>query len=323
KYVWDAARWTKTSFSYSSDYDYIIDQDDELDKDNLINSLLRKNIPFTRTYIKEALLKHEQYLSSNWSAKVAVSYKELSPVFDFKYRPINPAIDKPYDSVFAIMLPVAQTTIGLRYAHKERAAFLNYDKIPISTFYPILTLNYTYGFEFSKAQFDFHKISGAIEQRLRLPPKSIFYYKIEGGKIFGTVPYLLLNIPSGNEYYVASRYLFNTMSPYEFAADRYVSLHTRFSLGGAIFDKIPFIRKLGWRERFSFNGYWGDMTKANIDYNKNSNFNLIGKVPFMEAGIGIENIFHVLSIEYYRRLNHLSNPYAQKDGVYLGVTFSF
>ncbi len=323
KYVWDAARWTKTTFSYSSDYDYIIDQDDELDKDNIINSLLRKNIPFTRTYIKEALLKHEQYLSSNWSAKVAVSYKELSPVFDFKYRQINPAIDKPYDSVFATMLPVAQTTIGLRYAHNERAAFLNYDKIPISTFYPILTLNYTYGFEFGKAQFDFHKISGAIEQQLRLPPKSILYYKIEGGKIFGTVPYLLLNIPAGNEYYVASRYLFNTMSPYEFAADRYVSLHTRFSLGGAILDKIPFIRKLGWRERFSFNGYWGDMTKANIDYNKKSNFNLIGKVPFMEASVGIENIFHVLSIEYYRRLNHLSNPYAQKDGIYLGVTFSF
>jgi hypothetical protein len=65
------------------------------------------------------------------------------------------------------------------------------------------------------------------------------------------------------------------------------------------------------------------MSKSNIDYNKSSNFNLIGKNPFMEASAGIENIFHVLSIEYYRRLNYLNNPYAKKDGIYLGLTLSF
>ena len=65
------------------------------------------------------------------------------------------------------------------------------------------------------------------------------------------------------------------------------------------------------------------MTKTNIDYNKSSNFNLIDKAPFMEASIGIENIFHVMSIEYYRRLNYLNNPYAKKDGIYLGVTLAF
>lgn len=323
KYVWNAAKWTKTSLSYGSDYDFLIDQDDELDKDNLINSFLRKNIPFTRTYTKQALLKHEQYLSPNFSANASLSYKELNPVFDFKYRPINPALDKPYDSVFEKRLPVAEASIGIRYAHKERTTILNYDNIKLGTFYPVLYANYTYGFEQGKAMFDFHKISVGIEQRLRLPPKSMLYYKLEAGKVFGTVPYLLLNIPAGNEYYVASKYQFNTMSPYEFAADRYVSLHTRFYLGGAIMDKIPSIRKLGWRERFSFNSYWGDMTKASIDYNKNSNFNLLGKAPFMEASVGIENIFHVMSIEYYRRLNYLNNPYAKKDGIYLGVTLMF
>ena len=158
---------------------------------------------------------------------------------------------------------------------------------------------------------------------LQLPPKSMFYYKVEAGKVFGTLPYLLLNVPSGNEYYVASKYQFNTMSPYEFAADRYISLHTRFYLGGALLDKIPFLQKLGWRERFSFNAYWGDMTNANIDYNKSSNFNLIGKTPFMEASVGIGNIFHVLSIEYYRRLNYLNNPYAKKEGIYIGLTLAF
>lgn len=323
KYVWNSARWTKTSFSYGSDYDFIIDQDDELDKDNIVNSLFRKNIPFTRMHVKQALLKHEQFLSPNFTAKGILTYKELTPVFDFKYRPINPALDKPYDSVFAKILPVTEASFGIRYTHKERTTILNYDNIRLGTFSPILFANYTYGFEMGKSQFNYHKVNIGMEQRLRLPPKMMLYYKLEAGKVFGTVPYLLLNIPSGNEYYVASKYQFNTMSPYEFASDKYVSLHTRFYLGGTLFDKIPLLHKLGWRERFSLNSYWGSINDVNIDYNKNSNFNLIGKTPFMEASVGIENIFHVMSIEYYRRLNYLNNPYAKKDGIYVGVTLMF
>lgn len=323
KYVWNEARWTKTTISYASDYDFILDQDDELDKDNIFNSLLRKNIPFTRTYIKQALIKHDQYLSPNFSVRSSLIYKELNPVFDFKYRPINPAIDKPYDSVFEKKLPVAETFVGIRYAHNERTKILNYDNIKLGTFSPILTAGFTYGFEQGKAQFNFQKINVGIEQQLRLPPKMLLYYKLDAGKIFGTIPYLLLNIPAGNEYYLANKYQFNTMAPYEFAADKYVSLHTRFYLGGALFDKIPLLQKLGWRERFSFNAYWGHMNKVNIDYNKNSNFNLIDKVPFMEASAGIGNIFHILSIEYYRRLNYLHNLYAKKEGIYIGLTLSF
>ena len=30
-----------------------------------------------------------------------------------------------------------------------------------------------------------------------------------------------------------------------------------------------------------------------------------------------------MSIEYYRRLNYLNNPYAKKDGIYIGVTLVF
>lgn len=322
KYVWNDARWTKTTIGYSSDYDLLIDQDDELDNDNIISSVLRKNVPYTRTFVKQAIIKHEQYLSLDFTAKGNLTYKELSPVFDFSYRPINPEFDKPYDSIYAKRLPVAEGTIGIRYAHKECTTILNYDNIKLGSFYPVVAVNYSYGIEIGKSQFDFQKINISVEQMLQLPPKTKLYYKLDAGKIFGTVPYLLLNIPAGNEYYVASRYLYNTMTPYEFASDRYINLHTRFYLGGAILDKIPFLQKLGWRERFSFNAYWGDMNKANIDYNKKPAMVMTGK-PFMEAGVGIENIFHVFSIEYFRRLSYLNNPYARRDGIYIGLNLLF
>jgi hypothetical protein len=323
KYIWNQPHWTKTSINYGSDYDLMSEESDELDNDNIISSLLRKPIPYTKIFIKKGMLKHEQYLSPNLSANGSVSFTQLDPNFDFKYRAINKASDKPFDSVYKKQLPFAEASIGLRYARKERTKIFNYDNLHLGTFSPVVSINYTYGFEHGSSQFEYQKVTIGVEQSLRLPPKSLLYYKLETGRVFGSVPYLLLNIPAGNEYYVASKYLFNTMAPYEFAADRYVSLKTRFHLGGALFDKIPLLQKLGWRERFSFNSYWGDMTSSNIEYNKGSNFGIANKTPFMEASAGIENIFHVLSIEYYRRLNYVDNVYSKKNGIFLGVYLVF
>ncbi|MBA4166056.1 MAG: hypothetical protein H0X41_00660, partial [Chitinophagaceae bacterium] len=153
--------------------------------------------------------------------------------------------------------------------------------------------------------------------------KSSLYYKMEGGKIFGILPFLLLDNPAGNQYYVASRYLFNTMSPYEFSADQYISLHTRLNAGGLLLDHISFIQKLGWRERFSFNAYWGTIRQENSQYNKTFTFPAMNAGPFMEGSAGIENIFHLLSIEYYRRLSYLNTAQANRGGLYLGFTLVF
>lgn len=322
KYVWDDQRWTKTTLSYSNDYDLMTTQDDELDDDNIFSSTFRKNIPYSRILIRQWDLKHEQYLTPNWTATSDIHFKLLQPSFHFSYRPINPALDKPYDSVFSSTLPVAEASWGVRYARQERTTVLNYDKIHIITYHPVFTANYTYGFESGKALFEYHKVKLGLEQHLRLPPKSLLYYKLEAGKVFGTLPWLLLNIPAGNEYYVASRYDFNTMAPYEFSADQFLSLHTRFYLGGALLDKIPLIRKMGWRERISFNSYWGSLNQANQAYNGPQVMAPSGK-PFMEAGVGVENIFHVLSVEYFRRLNYLDHPGAIKDGLFMGFTLKF
>ena len=113
------------------------------------------------------------------------------------------------------------------------------------------------------------------------------------------------------------------MNPYEFVSDKYLSLQTRLHLGGALFDKIPFLQKLGWRERFSFNAYWGNMKKQNLDYNKLYNFNIANGVPFMEASAGVENIFHILSVEYFKRLSYLGSPSITKGGLFFGVNIVF
>lgn len=323
KYLWNSVKWSKTSILASADYDFLLDKDDELDNDNLLTSLVRKNIPVTKIFTKSIILKHEQLIARDFTLKASIDYKELDPVFNFAYHPISKITDLPIDSVYASKLPVAEASIGFRYSKNEQFRILNYDQLRLSTYNPVFTFNYTYGIELGKAQFSFQKVNAGIEHKLRLPPKSLFYYNITVGKTFGIAPYLLLNVPPGNESNVDSKYYFNTMLPYEFASDQYINLHSRLFLGGVFFDKIPLLNKMGLRERFSFNMHMGSMTDANKAYNSNSHFVVTGNKPFMEAGAGIENIFHLLSVDYFWRLSNYTNSVQQKGGLFLGLKAAF
>lgn len=323
KYIWNAVRWTKTSLSYSSDYDLLNINADELDNDNILTSVSRKNLPVKRLFIKNAEIKHEQFINSNWAANFAINYKEINPSFDFTYIPLQASPVIGNDSSKFSSLPVGEWNIGLRYAHQETTTIFNYENLKLSTYFPIITINYIHGFAMNKNMFSYNKAIVSLQQWMRLPPKFLLYYKFETGWIQKTLPYLLLDIPAGNQFFVSSKYVFNTMNPYEFVADKYISLQTRLNMGGAIFDNIPIIQKLGWRERLSFNGYWGDMSNANQLYNKSNTFYIANKNPFMEASIGIENIFHFFSIEYFKRLSYLNHPSISKSGLFFGMTLLF
>jgi hypothetical protein len=170
------------------------------------------------------------------------------------------------------------------------------------------------------------KFSANLSQELAMPFKGSFYYNLTGGAVLGTVPLLLLHIPRGNPFYVADKYAFYSMSPYEFAADRYASLLTRYSLGGLLFDRIPLVNKLGLRERLTANFFWGDLSHANQSFNKVNTFRTTGPVPYAEAGVGVENIFNLFSIDCIWRLNHLTDVTATRGtrfGIYTGLKLQF
>lgn len=41
----------------------------------------------------------------------------------------------------------------------------------------------------------------------------------------------------------------------------------------------------------------------------------MGKTPYVEASVGIYNIFKLIHIEYVRRLTYTNMPGVQKDGI--------
>ena len=256
-----------------------------------------------------------------------MAYRTISPSFDFNYP--NPEFLSPEltpgESPAAHSIPVAEASLALRFAWHERARIYNYERLPTGSRLPAVTMIYTRGLRLGDAGFIYQKISLDIAHTTRLTPKAALLWNLDAGKIFGTLPSLLLQVPRGNDAYVMSRYVFNTMQPYEFAADRYLSLQTRLAFGGMFFDRVPFLQKLGWRERLTFNTFWGDLSPANRDFNAAQHLIAPNGKPFMEAGAGIENIFHLFSVDYMQRLNYLDSPGARgnRGGIFLGMKVVF
>ena len=111
----------------------------------------------------------------------------------------------------------------------------------------------------------------------------------------------------------------------EFLNDRMASLEISWDFNGKIFNRIPLIKKLKWREYIGINTMWGMLTDNNNPY-LNATDNVLykfpkgcyimdSKKPYVEAVVGIHNIFKILHVEYIRRLTYTDLPTSRKWGI--------
>ena len=106
----------------------------------------------------------------------------------------------------------------------------------------------------------------------------------------------------------------------EFSSDEYFTWNLEHYFNGFFFNKIPLFRKLKLREVVSVKGLYGRLTDKNnpnvdpslIQFVKDENgdpitYTLEDK-PYIEASIGISNIFKFLRVDLVRRMTYLDQP---------------
>ena len=146
----------------------------------------------------------------------------------------------------------------------------------------------------------------------------------EGGKIWGSLPYPLLELHNGNETYSYDVTAFNLMNFFEFVSDEYASLSWTHHFNGLFLNKIPLMQKLKWREVASVRGVWGRLNSdspTELDF-PTTLFTLNDK-PYWEGGVGIENILKVLRVDVLWRGAYLENPDIAKWGIRGMFVFQF
>ena len=70
-------------------------------------------------------------------------------------------------------------------------------------------------------------------------------------------------MPAANLSYILQRETFNLINNMEFLNDRYASLDVSWDLNGKIFNRIPLLKKLKWREAIGFKMLYGHLTDKN------------------------------------------------------------
>lgn len=225
----------------------------------------------------------------------------------------------------------------IRFApNKKFYQGFNY-RTPIITHSPIFQLTYTQGFEdVFDSDFDYIKLQFNFFKRFYISPIGYTNIEIEAGKIFGSgVPFPKLFIHRANQTYSYQIRSYNLMNFLEFVSDEYASLFVEHHFNGFFLNKIPLFNRLKWRSILTFKGIWGRVTDENNpevtsglmlfptdSYGNPTTFTLKG-VPYIEASVGVGNIFKFFRVDLVRRFTYLDNPNVAEYGIRARFRFDF
>lgn len=270
--------------------------------------------------------------------------KNVSYTFGFKRWEQMPAGDIIYDKLnpwgsgldTINSLTTSELSAELRWAPNEQFYQGKNYRIPIFNKYPIFRARFIAGVKgLAGGEYNYQTINLSAFKRFYLSQFGFADVVVEGGYTFGRVPYPLLSIHRANQTYSYQFYSFNMMNFMEFVSDRYTSVNMEYYFNGFIFNKIPLLKKLKLREVASFKFLYGGMRDENNpaknpntlrfptdDLGNPTTFTLDAK-PYMEASVGIGNIFKLLRLDVVKRLSYLEHPDVPKWGIRGRVRFEF
>ena len=225
--------------------------------------------------------------------------------------------------------------IYLRYAPKEKFTQTKWNRHSVLPEHPVFTLKHRIGFKgIIGGDYNYHHTEGTFKKRFWF---SAFGYTdciLKAGKIWNTVPFPLLISPNANLSYTIQDESYWLMNAMEFFNDEYASWDLTYFMNGLIFNRLPLIRKLNWREVVSCRGLFGNLSDKNrpdptntgdlfkFPY-ENDSYHYMNSTPYVEVAVGVENIFKVLRIDYVRRLTYRDLPGIDKDGIRIKLHVQF
>ena len=221
--------------------------------------------------------------------------------------------------------------LKFRYGKNEKFYQSRNSRIPITYDAFIFNLSHVMAKkDFLGSAYDYHRTDIGFQKRFWFSAFGYLDAIVKAGKVWNEVPYPLLILPNANMSYTIQPETYTNMNPLEFINDEYASWDLTYYMNGNLLNRIPLIKKLRWREVFCFRGLWGNLTdKNNPNMNEEGLFLFpkgtyqMEKTPYMEASIGIENIFNAVRVDYVRRLNYLDHPGIQKNGIRATIVLSF
>ena len=327
------------AFKYTYDVMSPMDKYLATDKDNLFVGWKWTTVD-QMSYMRDATLTYELETNTGFSVQAMARHRNDQPAGQLQYWKNNGEPPGQWDEKNTLVHDITTTELGvtLRYAPGETFVNTKQRRVPVSLDAPTFTLSHTAGFKgVLGGEYNFNLTEASIRKRFWLGSWGKLDVTARAGAQWNTVPFPLLNLPMANLSYITqNNESFNLINNMEFLNDRYASLNLSYDMNGKLFNRIPLIKKLKWREMFRIRGLWGTLTDKNNPYKSNNpdlflfpmrdgvpTSHVMGKTPYVEASVGIYNIFKLLHIEYVRRLTYTDIPGVKKGGIRFMILMIF
>lgn len=312
-------------FEYMYDINKLGQQYMYTSKDNFLLAIRRKR-DTRATYLRKAELTYtrEHYNGISYSAVLRNKREYATPyaVFDRINADGSLTSLDHYD--------MTELELNFRYGYNEKFYQTRNNRIPITFDAWVFNLSHVMGWKgFLGSSYNYQRTDIGLQKRLWFSAFGYTDIILKAGKVWTKVPYPLLILPNANLSYTIQPEAYTNMNAMEFINDEYASWDVTYYMNGLLLNRIPLIKKLKWREVFCFRGLWGRLSDKNNPAKSTGLFAFpegsmtLGKAPYMEASVGIENIFKFLRLDYVWRLNYRDNPDIQTHGVRCTMRIQF
>ena len=252
----------------------------------------------------------------------------------------NPTLTPHPSSLIPCPSSLTELSFGLRYSPGEKFVSTKKGRRYINLDAPIYELSHTIGLKgVLGGDYDYNLTQASVYNRFWLNSWGHLDMHLRGGVQWNDVPWWLMCMPATNLSYFSQPGSFHLINNMEFIHDRYASIHLSWDINGKLLNRIPMINRLKWREHVGINMLWGDgnllthqLINSSTSTNNSSTHQLVNlsseknnlsTKPYLEAAIGIHNIFRFFHVDYVHRFTHLDNPDATKHGIRLGFSMKF
>ncbi len=305
------------SVSYKSDIEQLGQSPYSLTEDNILTSFLRRNPNNKLTLVKDFTAYYEKEWFVGLSNKITFSHRIIYPTDFILFNPVGGGSGLKN-------VTTSTVTLNSRWIKDERYVSGEFEKVSLGSEWPEINFDITKSIKgIAGSDYNYWKLHLNYYHKFNVNPIGYARFIVDAGKIFGTVPYPLLQLHEGNETYAFDRYAFNLMNYYEFASDQYVSLYYEHHFQGFFLNRFPLIRRLKWREVATAKYLVGSISQKNLNFIEfPAGMGEISK-PYIEVSAGVENIFKIVRIDAIWRLTHLDNPNITQFGIRLGIQLIF
>ena len=331
----------KRTLTFSSTYDIMAPSDKfmKTDKDNVFTSFKWSKVDKMMFYNRQEI-KYER--EEDWGFKTTLGFKaeENEGALGLNFTPLSQYSQKFTDGNGSVMpysnkFRTSEFHAEFRFAPGETFINTKQRRLKINLDAPVFTLRHTVGIKgFLGGDYRYNFTEASIYKRFWMKSWGKIDCYLKGGIQWNQVPYPLLIMPETNLSYIIQDETFELIDNMEFLNDRFASLYISWDFNGKIFNRIPLLKKLKWREYIGFRCLWGGLSDKNnpfLEQNAQSDILMMfpegchvmdSKKPYYELSVGIHNIFKLIHVEYVRRLNyHYDNTH--KDGIRFMVRMTF